>query len=196
MSQLEEALEGTDVQIYYPHDVLLKEKANNYVYYKADTHWNELGAFYGYQVLMDAVKKDFPDLKTLSLDDYEIYYSTMSNDPIELMLNYTIEDTNYPHLNKINPYQFQILQDDLKGAGVITTNPNADLDVIMLRDSFTIALTPYISETFGNVEYYWYKTVNETQDYIAERKPDIVIEEVVERGISRAYGNNQLKGVE
>ena len=38
-------------------------------YRKQDTHWNEIGGFWGYKSLMKSIKQDFPNLKSLSVDD-------------------------------------------------------------------------------------------------------------------------------
>ncbi len=47
LKQLEVALEGTGVKIISPHKKILEEKENSLLYFKGDTHWNALGAFYG-----------------------------------------------------------------------------------------------------------------------------------------------------
>jgi len=48
---------------------LLKHKNDGReLYQHTDDHWNELGAYYGYQEIMNRVSKDFPELKPISLD--------------------------------------------------------------------------------------------------------------------------------
>ena len=56
----------------YPLKELLEAKKTDYVFYKTDHHWTHLGAYIGYSLLMDDIKKDFPTLKKMSLNDYNI----------------------------------------------------------------------------------------------------------------------------
>ena len=65
---------------------------------------------------------------------------------------------------------------------VYTKGNNPDLPrAIVFRDSFFIALEPFVSPLFSEVDYIW-KPFNESyKNYILEYKPDIIIFESVER---------------
>ena len=41
------------------------------MYYQTDTHWNRLGAFYVYQLIINRIREDFPQISpTLSIQDF------------------------------------------------------------------------------------------------------------------------------
>ncbi|MGL5703371.1 MAG: hypothetical protein ACRCW5_09660, partial [Cetobacterium sp.] len=77
-----------------------------------------------------------------------------------------------------------------EGTKGVITKSNKPLKVLVFRDSFTSAMIPYISETFGEVEYIWSHSVNAHQQKIKEYKPDIVIHEMVERYIGVLENNS------
>ena len=54
-------------------------------------------------------------------------------------------------------------------------------------------MVPYISQTFGKVNYVWSHNLNEYEDLINEYQPDIVIYESVERYIEELKNNFNLK---
>ena len=57
-----------------------------------------------------------------------------------------------------------------------------ELSVLIFRDSFFTALTPYFSRKFKHASYAWGKFSHDRLEaYINKEKPDIVIEERVER---------------
>jgi len=53
---------------------------------------------------------------------------------------------------------------------------------VMLRDSMAIALIPLLSENFSRIVYVSSRTLD--RDLIEREKPDIVIEELVERSLN------------
>lgn len=186
VKQLLELLKDTDIKVIYSYDKLISEKESNLLYYKGDTHWNELGAFFGYEDLMEAIKKDFEELDVLSLSDFNLYYDTEKQSNTEEMLSYNIEDIEYPRLDFAYDTSYEFIVNSRFGSeGIITENENSDLDVIVLRDSFANDLERYISETFGRVHFLWYETFYDQKDYILEYQPDIVVDEVVERLLDR-----------
>ena len=42
------------------------------LYYKTDTHWNNLGAFLVYSEIMKEVKARYPEVKVLTLADFSL----------------------------------------------------------------------------------------------------------------------------
>ncbi|MDR3049919.1 MAG: hypothetical protein LBV16_08845 [Elusimicrobiota bacterium] len=72
---------NTAVNVIYPYQSLYQHKKDGLLYWKQDTHWNPLGAYWGYRTLMDEISKDF-NIKPLILDetimpdyyDNDLYY--------------------------------------------------------------------------------------------------------------------------
>ena len=61
---------SADINVIYPLNVLKKKKSEDMIYYPKDTHWNYLGAYYGYAELMKLIKKDFTDLVAFKPEKY------------------------------------------------------------------------------------------------------------------------------
>lgn len=77
-------------------------------------------------------------------------------------------------------------------------NPKAPVKktVLMIRDSFGLALMPYFDKTFAkNVfAHNKYNKRQELDRLVAEYKPDIMIDEMVERYFDRLLKYNELYG--
>jgi len=69
--------------------------------------------------------------------------------------------------------------------------PNA----VMFHDSFGKSMMPFLSESFGTVRYVDGQWVGSTDmdAIIAETRPDVVIEELVERNIRDISGLSQVR---
>lgn len=54
-------------------DNLLKEKVvHPYLFYHYDTHWNKLGAYFGYQGILNIMRSDFKEILIHPLSDFEV----------------------------------------------------------------------------------------------------------------------------
>lgn len=58
------------LQLVCPLHQLLDGREEDYVFFKTTQHWTDWGAYIGYRELMKEIKKDFPDMPVVSLDDY------------------------------------------------------------------------------------------------------------------------------
>lgn len=173
----------TSMQINYLLDTLLVHKEDGILYWKNDTHWNEYGAYLGYLSLMKDIQKAFPEIKELTPNEMDFDYKMYPIGDLSIMLN--IEDISAYEDKYLAPvlkggYHFTYIKNEEKN-GVITKNTAKKLKVLVFRDSFSNLLIPYLSETFGEVEYIWSHDINEYQEKIIQDKPDIVIHEVVSR---------------
>lgn len=174
--------------LYYSKKMLLNHKNEGLLYIKPDTHWSELGAYWGYQMIMEILLKDFKNIGYLSDKDIEM---TLENNhqigDLSQMLtinNNNLYDDSYFVPRPVGGYHYSVVKVEGKenkssSYRVITKNPNKNLKVIVYRDSFFNAVIPYFSESFGEVEYIWDYTLD--KDFILEEKPDLVIQEMVSR---------------
>ena len=55
----------------YPCKALLNAAKRDFVFFKWSHHWTDWGAFVGYCELMKEVRRDFPDMPIVSLNDYQ-----------------------------------------------------------------------------------------------------------------------------
>ena len=56
----------------YPLKEMQDAAQKEYAFPQGDPHWSEYGAYSAYKVLMHNIKKDFPDIKILNDDDFNI----------------------------------------------------------------------------------------------------------------------------
>ena len=63
--------------ILYPIEELQKASETDYIFPKGDPHWSEYGAYTAYKILMNNIKKDFPDIKILNDNDFNITKNTL-----------------------------------------------------------------------------------------------------------------------
>jgi len=68
------------IDIVYPYEELKKASEKDFVFFKNAHHWTDWGAYIGYEKLMESLKKDFPDIRVVSLDEYNILTSNLIRD--------------------------------------------------------------------------------------------------------------------
>ncbi|MDR3088720.1 MAG: hypothetical protein LBU39_02765 [Desulfobulbaceae bacterium] len=180
----------------------LQEKFRNYsggkpLYYRGDSHWNDLGASLAFQEMINTLSRWFPG--TNFHTDYAITKkingrggnSGMGGDLVRIV-GIPNHRENYPCFARRPrgikrlplPYHFSDLPPQPDRPSYLTRAPRAknQLKALVFRDSFFVPLAPLIAENFGEVIFLWksYDKKN-VEEAIAHFKPDVVIEEIVER---------------
>lgn len=176
-----------------PRPAMLLAKSQGRLYHRTDTHWNELGAFFGYTELVNRIAKDFPAIKRHTLRDYTISKTETKGGDLARMLSLTdvIKEENITLVPKFRPRAIDAARpyDD---PGNPAINPGREMIVketrdpslpraLIFRDSYSTALVSFLSENFQSIVFLW--TWNFMPELIEREKPDIVIEEHVERYI-------------
>lgn len=179
----------TSVQILDIRPALINAKSIGQLYYKTDTHWNTLGAFIAYQQFMGQVQTWYPDIKLRQLSDYSIKDAKFSGDLYAFLgiHNGPSEDEQALILKFKSSTRFisdageLIVSPRIRIDSLSSTNPVAQIPkLVMFRDSFGTALLPYVADHFKNAVYLW-KSFDAS--VIDKEKPDVVIEELVERDL-------------
>jgi len=172
---------------------LLKTKSKSEsrpLYYKYDTHWNKLGAYLSFQELMQPISAWYPDTNFTTSFSFQGTLTHKGGDLARLSLQKTLDETA-PQIKKIircEPRPIAIpyaLSDVIQRPGrnsFIRRCNKQNLRIMVFRDSFFNQIEPFISQNFAEVVYLWKdydkKNISEIMKYY---KPDIVIEEIVER---------------
>lgn len=188
----------TDVNVINFREVLTasKHKYGVNLYYPGDSHWNEVGAYVAFEKLSE----------TLSLDGIRgIPRKPLRKEMIGLKGFYS-SDLNRLGGDEDISYSVDFLSGK-EGKAVVSLdnrffevweNPKAPVKktVLMIRDSFGLALMPYLDKTFAkNVfAHNRYNKRHELDRLVDEYKPDIMIEEMVERYFDRLLKYNELYG--
>ena len=174
--------ENTKVKVLYLYDVLMKSKDDELLYYKQDTHWNDFGAYIGYQEIIKFIKSQYPFIQTVS-------YSGMkrvgwSDGDLKRMIVGFLQ-------NDETQYNKPIIKDTAKCVNAVQDEPesincynkNKKLKIFMLRDSFAEALKDYFNNTFNTMSYRTKIDFNTDDLQYIKNNVDIIILEQVERNI-------------
>jgi alginate O-acetyltransferase complex protein AlgJ len=178
------------------------------VYLKKDSHWNDLGAYFGYRAILSGLRKyksgDWTQpveilrskdelsgegdiaylLKSKYLcNELRPRYEVLNSQSKELefdqaTLGALLPQSNWPNFTFPRTFEVDTTNDP-------TNRPTA----VMFRDSFSDALVPYMSENFERITFVWNPNFYAEEKmlsrfdtkHVESEKPDFVIEEFVER---------------
>jgi hypothetical protein len=167
---------------------LLLHKHDGYdLYQRTDDHWNELGAYYGYQEILKRLSKDFWELKPMPLDDFKIEIEERIGGNMANMLDVSKETPE--HFVKLTEkYQPNGHNGIKKGysalpgispleAELVTENEKAPkLKCLIIRDSFTLLMMKFLKEHFSKCVFihdaFMFRM---REDMILKEKPDIIL---------------------
>ena len=172
----------TNVKTLYLYDILMNNKNKGLLYYKNDTHWNELGAYLGYQEITKMVREDFSDVSVFQADTYKKIKhlrGDLTNMYPEELRHDDATSYDVPLINNMVQCDGNIGD---RTKPILCTSSSSDLKVLVFRDSFTNSLVPYLGKSFGKAKYIWkYDISNEDTKLMQEA--DIVFLIMVERNI-------------
>lgn len=172
--------ENTKIKVLYLYDVLMNSKDRGLLYYKNDTHWNDFGAYIGYQEITRMIKQNYKQISPVvcnKIDSAPHEIGDLTN-----MLGSSAEKDliQYPKpvLNDSSVCEYNT-PDKEERNGFMCYNNNKKLNVFVLRDSFTSALKRYFNNTFKTVKYEWrYDITKDDLKYIKNNSNIIVLEQV------------------
>lgn len=166
---------NSDVKVIYPYDALIKNKGKDYLYYKQDTHWNDLGAYIGYKELM----------KTMNIKPIKVMWEDQKHSgDLHKMFPVFEDDASY------SSYIFDIKK-YCHTANSSTYDKYCEYKkngkrAFVMSDSFFVALSPYLIQHFNKVYFRNKKYFLTEKDFeFIKDNVDIVIIETVERGVER-----------
>ncbi len=182
----------------------LAAHTDEYIYYRTDHHWTSLGAYYGYEAIMNAMGHTATPLSYFT--PYKVtdaFYGTVYSksgmswvkpDSIEIfapqnpsteVINYS---TNEPVEGTMYDYTFLEKKDKYSmffGGNTpllkITTGKTDAPKILILRDSYMDSLLPYLQNNYSEIDvmdlrYYKTQLIDKTvSDYIRENGIDEVL---------------------
>lgn len=171
------------VQVLDLRPALLEARKQRMLFYRTDTHWNPYGAFTGYQQVMAALQKDFPNLKAHSLEDYRYGFDSNHLGDLSVAWVQSIQPEPFFELAPRFPSAINRLE-LLEGRRLYSFRYNdiASQDLpraVIYHDSFMAWLSPFLTEHFSKATYIWQENIK--LPLIVSEHPDIVIYEVTER---------------
>ena len=176
----------TRVKVVDFRQALLAAKSKERVYHRTNTHWNEYGAFIAYRQIMKPVVQWFPSLRIQTVDDYLIEKKIGGGGDLADMMGGTeyIKE-EYINLKPLDNNLFKIedIDDIAKSPITFEQNDSSFPRALIFRDSFFSSVAPFLAGHFQHSKYYWqnWNTSTPIEEIVRSQKPDIVIEEIVER---------------
>ncbi len=155
-----------------------EKKKGDTLYYKTDTHWNEYGAYFAAQEILSHL-----GLHTDSLEDYSVEKSTVDGKDLARMaaLSHVVMD-DMVSVRPKNGFQAVPTAGELDTDKIGVFEKKMDAPSMMIyRDSFTVAMFPFLAEHFQKSVSNWSFHIKESD--IEAYRPDIVILEILERNI-------------
>ena len=164
--------EQSGTKIIFPLDNLLKakEKSPYLLYHKTDHHATIDGAYIGYNVLISEIKKDFPEIKSVTPSDLNYSFNRKVNNegglgfrngvtcssagiPDSLCEQFLDVDFRYAkHKNVDNLHITETRTDDIIKKDYFYSD-GADLKVMVFGDSYTPNLLEFLPYSFKKVRY-------------------------------------------
>ena len=174
------------------------------IYRRTDTHWNDLGAHAAYVAILQALGERVSLPPPPPLEAYERAQVESNGGDLAalLALNGEISDV-WAVLAPIEPRRATEVEAPqmnwspfvTPGEGLVATEvPDTSLPrAVVFRDSFAVALIPFLSEHFSRALYVWSDHMD--GEIIAAERPDVVICEIGERKLlSAPPENSELVG--
>ena len=192
LKQLTDTFKNSTVKFINPYNRLMKEKENYFIYNRTDTHWNELGAYFGYCELFEYISETFPNAKPRPMSDFNIYNAIVKGGDLIPMLQFdqSVYIENAPVVRVKNPTAIDRTSDEIpyqetwyhefhEYESKDTSKPN----ILMYRDSFSISMMSYMAETANKITFYNMWDYNIDINYVKQLHPDFLVIQKVERDL-------------
>ncbi len=163
---------NTDLTYIYPLEVLLEAKDEYELYYKTDTHWNQLGAFVGMQAMFE-----------------QIYGTCVTPDTVQFVINQEDFAGDLANIAGLTE-EFAIDNNYVFDKSTIDQAQYRDETILIIGDSFSDFL--YVIAQAYYREAYVVRTGQFTMELLEEYEPDIIVWESVERYMDVFRDNNLL----
>jgi hypothetical protein len=174
--------------IVYPAAVLQQQaRWGLNVYNPVETHWTGLGAYAGYVAVMQRLAADGLTDGPRPLDSFR----EVTDDPfkprnlVQMLGIASFVDADYPQF--VDPAltpktRFPTEKTDWTALQVIDTGAVGKPVLLMVRDSFSLALLPFLEPHFSRIVLAHHQDGVWRPELIERFKPDVVIFEVIESG--------------
>ena len=179
----------SDLPILDLRETLLAEKKNARVYLQTDTHWNERGAFAAYRRIVEKLAYMGMPVVPLDTSAFQPRATDLPAGDLARMLGreaFLSEKGEFvldarPPLAPLRPRMGENLRKKwIPGTEPqVTENPEKTGRVVVFRDSFASSLMKFLGCNFNRVVYLWQQ--NWDKGLIEREKPDVVIDEMLER---------------
>lgn len=176
-----------------------KKEWGDLLYHKTDSHWSYIGAYVAYIDMINTLNIEFKEIKPIKLekDNFNIVDFKQGGGNVHMLnISSNVDDFNI-QLVKTDNWDKDIIKTSFDGDTLpfnylqfITVNEQAIVynnhkpyTLLLLKDSFSEVMSPFLNQSFGKIIYCHYNQAEgiELTQLIEKHKPDIVITEFVQR---------------
>jgi hypothetical protein len=155
------------------------------VYKRTDTHWNTLGAFFGYQAIARRLVADgvLSSAPRADLAGYRVSRERFPGGDIAVNL---LDLPGYfeDYLVRLDPLVPRTAHPEGEDDRTVQmANPQASGTLLLFRDSFAEELTPFLAEDFGRIDSHLEHRLDGALVHAA--RPTAVMLEIVQRNVRR-----------
>jgi hypothetical protein len=181
----------TTVTVVDLRPALLAAKAQERVYQKTDTHWNERGAFIAYQELFKPIHVWFPRVRALPRQAFaDTDGMGPGGDLADLMGTPDLYREEVLGLRPLEPRRARMSLWPASRLGEFVDRPSSVQEaavadpglprMVLLHDSFGVALVPFLAEHFSR-SVFIPTTMGFDAPVLEREQPDLVLQEITER---------------
>jgi hypothetical protein len=195
-SYLEQHSDFRPIELRKP---LTEAKGMGTLYYKTDSHWNQMGGFVAYEQISARLRGLLPAWKSRTIDDFDLVPTADWAGDLSYMLGAPslFRETR---IDLVPRQPMDVRSDGLpmpvsESEGnwsiqpvVVRESAQGEIPrTVVLRDSYFGAPAQFLSNHFGRMVMLW---TGDLDPAVIEREhPDVVIEEIVERGLMHPLGD-------
>jgi len=151
---------NSKLKLVFPLAEVIADRANHKVFYQTDSHWNQYGGYLAYNELFKVMSKDFPELKPIPKEQFEVENVEGVGDLFrlaglyqpELVPSYTLPNSQVifskQEFKNLGPKSINYINHT-----TTSTGGNTDINAVFFRNSFTDAIMPFASQHFKKAEY-------------------------------------------
>lgn len=188
-------LEEKGVTYLSPKEMFLTLKKDEQLYnVKYDAgHWNQTGAFYGHQQIIQYLNGKFPEMGVLKQEEFEVTQVQEETLPVsyfeinEMVPNYELIDTDalsvpeiFEQMMLMSPNNHQYFKNE-------TALRNGAPSVLIFGDSYFGSASKFYMNHCAELMILHAENMPSAEYYISVFQPDIVIYEVVERQLESPW---------
>jgi hypothetical protein len=199
LDQLVERLRTrSSVEVVDVRPQLRAAKQRERLYHVTDSHWNDRGAFLGYQEVTAALTKWFPAVRPLPRSAFaERAQEQRGGDLAKMISLKELDHEEWLSLAPLLPRQSRLTSEGVvPPPGVTLFSPPFATEcddlrlprAVMFHDSFVLAMLPFLSEHFRRIAYVWHPDFH--PDVVEREQPEIVLHELVERQLGLVTPND------
>ncbi len=195
---------NSDVDVVDLRPPLRDAKAQSPVFFLTDSHWNDHGAYAAYVDILKEVSRHFPQVQPAPRSDFiETTVRRPGGDLARMMgLPNRMSEEHYllvpcvPRLAQSIDAGVRESHRSPQMQASLTVRPGTKLPrAVLFHDSFAKCVMPLLAEHFQRMSCRWLEPHEFDADVILRERPDVVIQQIVERKLNLPFPPDCLAGL-